>query len=40
MNETILEWKCPQCGKTIKSLYKKQFEYNKKVHNLSHEEKE
>jgi len=29
-------WKCPQCGKTITSLYDTQLEQNKKVHMAKH----
>lgn len=36
MKETIITWKCPKCGKVIKSMYKGQLEYNKEAHILSH----
>ncbi len=33
--EEVLKWVCPKCEKEIKSLYKNQFEYNKKQHEES-----
>lgn len=29
------QWKCEKCGKEIKSFYKFQFDYNKKLHEES-----
>jgi len=34
--DEIYEWTCPECDKIIKSIYKKQFEYNKEQHINSH----
>lgn len=30
--EGPLSWTCPQCGKTITSLYQRQLDQNKKAH--------
>lgn len=32
------EYTCPKCGKTITSLYPRQFEQNKTAHMLTHKE--
>jgi len=32
----VFEWKCPECNKIVKSLYKEQFEVNKEQHILMH----
>ena len=29
------QWKCKRCGREIKSFYKNQFEYNKRLHEES-----
>lgn len=33
----ILEWKCPVCSKVISSLYPKQFEWQKRTHEIIHQ---
>lgn len=33
---TMLSWKCPDCGKELNSLYVKQLEYQKHVHQYTH----
>jgi hypothetical protein len=40
MELKIIKWKCSKCGKEIKSLYKNQFSFWKKQHELSHEVKD
>ena len=40
MADKIFEWKCPECGKIIKSIYPNQFRYNKEQHMRSHKKKE
>ncbi|MEM4846906.1 MAG: hypothetical protein QW794_04015 [Thermosphaera sp.] len=40
MSEEVLVWECPYCGKVIKSLYKRQLEYNKQCHLMTHEVQE
>ncbi len=39
-SEKILVYKCPDCGKEIKSLYPKQLEFLKGQHQLSHKLKQ
>ena len=39
MTDEILKYICPNCGKEIKSLYQKQFDFLKAQHVLSHEMK-
>ena len=34
--DEVLKWKCPLCGKELKSLYKKQFEWLVEQHKLKH----
>ncbi|MEM4469081.1 MAG: hypothetical protein QXS32_08465 [Candidatus Nezhaarchaeales archaeon] len=36
VDEEVLIWRCPLCGKLIKSLYRAQLEYNKYAHLKSH----
>lgn len=33
----VLEWKCPDCGKVIRSFYQGQFEHNKHEHTARHQ---
>ena len=40
MIDKIHKWKCPDCGKEIKSMYVKQFKFLKKQHEWTHEVKE
>jgi len=39
MTTKVYEFKCKKCGKEIKSLNDKQFNFWKKQHELSHEVK-
>ena len=37
MGNKIFKWVCPRCGKEIRSIYETQFNYNKKLHEGSHQ---
>lgn len=39
MTNEITVWRCPECGREIASIYPSQLENNKKVHLLTHTNK-
>jgi hypothetical protein len=39
MKTKVYSWVCKECDKEIASLSKKQFEYNKEIHIISHRNK-
>jgi len=35
LNDKVLKWKCPDCGKLLMALYERQLENQKSVHILN-----